>query len=32
MERRVQYKGQEGVELALKFLMNEFKLTMALAG
>ncbi|OQV06879.1 hypothetical protein CLAIMM_11393 [Cladophialophora immunda] len=26
------YKGQEGVELALRLLMNEFKLTMSLAG
>lgn len=27
-----QYKGQEGVELGLKILLNEFKNTMALAG
>ncbi|KAK7417236.1 hypothetical protein QQX98_004670 [Neonectria punicea] len=26
------YNGQEGVELALKILMDEFKITMALAG
>ncbi|KAK0664319.1 Peroxisomal (S)-2-hydroxy-acid oxidase GLO4 [Lasiodiplodia hormozganensis] len=26
------YKGQEGVELGIKILMNEFKITMALAG
>lgn len=28
----MQYNGQEGVELAIKLLMNEFKITMALAG
>ena len=27
-----QYKGQEGVELALKILLHEFQITMALAG
>ncbi|OJD31203.1 fmn-dependent dehydrogenase family protein [Diplodia corticola] len=26
------YKGQEGVELGIKILLNEFKITMALAG
>jgi (S)-2-hydroxy-acid oxidase len=26
------YKGQEGVELVLRILENEFKLTMGLAG
>ena len=28
----LQYKGQEGVELALKILLEEFRTTMALAG
>jgi isopentenyl diphosphate isomerase/L-lactate dehydrogenase-like FMN-dependent dehydrogenase len=28
----MQYKGQEVVELAIKLLINEFKITMALAG
>lgn len=27
-----QYKGQEGVELAVRILLEEFKSTMALAG
>lgn len=27
-----QYNGQEGIELALKILQHEFKLTMGLAG
>lgn len=27
-----QYNGQEGVEMAMKILMTEFKRTMALAG
>jgi isopentenyl diphosphate isomerase/L-lactate dehydrogenase-like FMN-dependent dehydrogenase len=28
----MQYNGREGVELAIKLLMDEFKITMALAG
>lgn len=28
----LQYNGQEGVELALKLLLDEFRTTMALAG
>ena len=31
-EGEIQYNGQEGVELAIKLLINEFKITMALAG
>ena len=30
--RTMQYKGQQGVELALKILLEEFRVTMALAG
>lgn len=29
---RLQYKGQEGVELAIKILMQELAITMRLAG